>query len=108
MDNVVDAVLDRLNIYRPGGEDLSAHKALDLLLGPDPTIGLHEPELQVGLDTLIKSVYVRLAAGARCNLEELDVNNAQRDRHDKEPTTRRRRSVRLRRIWEYQDLPGWI
>jgi hypothetical protein len=45
MNNVVDAVLDRLSIYRPGSEDGSRHKALDLLLSPDPTIDLHEPEL---------------------------------------------------------------
>jgi hypothetical protein len=44
MNNVVDAILDRLGIYRPGGEDVSGHKALDLLLGQDLTIYLHEPE----------------------------------------------------------------
>jgi hypothetical protein len=31
MNNAVDAVLDRLGIYRPGG-DVSGHEALDLLL----------------------------------------------------------------------------
>jgi hypothetical protein len=42
-----------LGIYRPGSEDVSGHEALDFLLGPDPTIDLHEPELQVELDRLI-------------------------------------------------------
>lgn len=53
MSNVVGAILDRLGIHRPRGEDVSWHEALDLLLGPDPTIDLHEPELQVELDRLI-------------------------------------------------------
>jgi hypothetical protein len=53
MNNVVDAVLNRLGIHRPGSEDVSGYEALNLLLGPDPTIDLHEPEPQVALDRLI-------------------------------------------------------
>ena len=53
IDNVVDAVLGRLVIHRPSGEDTSGHKALNVLLGPDPTVDLHEPKLQVKLDTFV-------------------------------------------------------
>ena len=53
INNVVDAVLNRLDIYRPDGEDVSGHEALDILLDPDSTIHLHEPELQVELNRLI-------------------------------------------------------
>jgi hypothetical protein len=44
MNDIVDAVLDRLGIYQPGGKDVSGHKALHLFLGPDLTIELHKPE----------------------------------------------------------------
>src|SRR5438105_3918462 len=75
MNNVADAILDRLGIYRPGGEDVSGHEALDLL-GPDPTMNLHEPELQVELDRLIQPAYIRLVASTRRILEKLDVSDA--------------------------------
>jgi hypothetical protein len=42
MNNVIDAVLGRFGIYRPGGEDNSGHEALHVLLCLDPTIGLLE------------------------------------------------------------------
>ena len=57
------------------GKDVSRHEALNLL-GPDPTIDPHEPELQVGLDILIQSAYIRLVTGARRILEELNISNA--------------------------------
>jgi hypothetical protein len=45
INNVVGTILDNLGIYWPEGEDVSGHKAYDLLLNPDPTINLHKPEL---------------------------------------------------------------
>jgi hypothetical protein len=53
----------------------SGHEALNLL-GLDPTIDPHEPELQVGLDTLVQYAYIRLVTGARRILEELNISNA--------------------------------
>ena len=52
VDNVVNAILDRLGIYRSGGEEVGVREVLDFVLGPNPTV-LREPEPQVGLDTLI-------------------------------------------------------
>lgn len=75
MKNIVDAVLDRSVIHRPDGKDVSGHEARDGLLGLDPTIHLHEPELQVELDRLVEPAYVRLVAGARRILEELNVSD---------------------------------
>jgi hypothetical protein len=53
MNNVVSTILDRLGIHRPGGENVSGHKAYDLLLSPDLVVELYKPELQIELDRLI-------------------------------------------------------
>jgi hypothetical protein len=76
MNDIVDAVLDHLGIYRPGGEDVSGHEALHLLLGPDPKIELHESEPQVALDSLIETLYICLIAWARRVLKQLNVRDA--------------------------------
>ncbi len=52
INNGVGAVLGRLGIYRPRGEHVSKHAAL-YLLGPNPSMDLHETGLQVELDRLI-------------------------------------------------------
>lgn len=49
MDNVVNTVLENLSVDRPVGKDVGSYETLNLLLGPDPAMDPHEPEIQVEL-----------------------------------------------------------
>ena len=50
MNNVVDAVFDRLDIYRSNEEHVNKHKTLYLLFDSNSTMNLHEIELQIELN----------------------------------------------------------